>query len=316
MEGKKIAELARQKVGAMIVTYYPGNKTGDVLESIFHQVDFALIFDNTPDTESHKNLVKVVNSVKSSQNNETEIRVFRDGMNHGLPYSYNYLLRQLESMAVEYALILDQDTILPSDAVRQYQKQYERLSQFSKVGAIGPVVSQLLKGPLDSFFDGAFSWQGMYSDKYVNERKFLINSGMFARVYDLLLIGEYDQTYFTDSLDHEISLRFRKNGYHLYEVKSIVAHHNLYNKVDIRLGKVALGFDARSPQTEYYCARDTLRTAIRYKGSFPIESLLLISVVGIKMIALLFIYPNKRIRMGYFFKGIKDVLARQSSRVS
>lgn len=297
------------KVGGIIVTYFPENRIMEVLSSAFEQLPILTIFDNTTDENFFLKFLESLTELHKLKFGKKELVVIHDGKNHGLPFAYNSLINVLNDKGFEFALLLDQDTLISRNLVKTLVTQYFNKRKLFKIGALGPKVNQLLRGPLDPFFDGGFKWNGTYEDREVVSRKFLINSGMLIPISVLKKVGQFDESYFTDSLDHEMSLRLRTNGYFLLEVKGAHIDHNIYQELSIKFGKVKIGFDAHRAKLEYYCARDTFKTSFKYFRFNKVDSILLFSVILIKMVGLIFFYPNKRVRLYYFFKGMKDSLS-------
>lgn len=289
------------------VTYNPSNSSLSAIEKNYRILGNLIVYDNGSDKRSLSDL-KSLRDKLQSENEEKQFIVIFDKENRGLPYAYNRCFERIRTLGAKSALLLDQDSQLPEGTLETLKDDLNYLDLNFKVGAISPTVEQDVEGPLDIFFDGTFRWKNLYEDSRVTEVPFLINSGTLLSMNTVETIGNYNESLFIDSVDHEYCFRMRKKGLRLFQSKSVLLKHNIDNKIDFRFMDIKLDRTSHNAFKDYYYARDATRVARLYLRTFPLQSIILFTNVIIKFFAVLFVYPDKRNRYRRMVKGLFDAI--------
>lgn len=186
-------KFTSKDICAVIVSYNPELLLIENLKSLLPQIDSCVVVDNG------STKTDVVKKVKE----QFKIRVVELSVNKGIAYALNRGVEYCKAKGYALVLTMDQDTILDQNAVDEMLKIINK----SKASSVG------------------INWDGKAGkDKYVD---YLITSGNLVYLDAVLAVGGYDEKLFIDSVDFDISLRWRNCGYILIKAAKATAVHNL-----------------------------------------------------------------------------------------
>ena len=285
--------MSNSSVCAVLVTFESDpDSLRAVLRAILPQVQKLVVVENGSAEPRRARILEEVSTVASSEPSwHSKLTLIQGNENVGLAKAFNRAIAAVGHGETDYFLFLDHDSVVEEDAVRKLVESAEALQPRFKVGAVGAFNVEAAKLPLDDFFDGYLERTGYLVDLPVRETVLLINSGLLvsSEVFDV--VGRFDETYFIDAIDFEFSLRLVSRGYRLFRVESSRIRHTRGKFEVIRIGSWTWAYHQPAVWREYFVARDTLRTAIRYSRKVPFTSLLI------------FIMPVREAFMSALFYG-------------
>jgi rhamnosyltransferase len=160
--------------------------------------------------------------------------------------------------AYSHVLLLDHDSALPPDMVKQLlDAEVELVNAGKKVAAVGPlfVDEKTGKSPRATRHDSVLIHRIMLdrNSKTPVETDYLIASGSLIRCEVLVDIGMMRDELFIDWVDVEWGLRAKSNGYKCYVVPNATMTHSIGDTVGTFWGfKIRLHSDIR----HYYMIRN------------------------------------------------------------
>jgi|GEM_PF-5801492 len=294
------------EVLVVVVTYEPTeiqlNCIGDIIGS-FRNV---YIYDNSVSQISKERIRKLVLTCKANKLYSSKNIYFEQpGLNVGLPAAYNSSIKICDSFGYKYLFFLDQDAKINNDALEKIAAIYNDLEKSFKVGALNLGAVQQDSRPYDFLFNGKFKWKGFYYSNEIIEKRYLTNSTFFISVDIFKSIGGYNESFFLDNSDMEISLRLRRAGYRLFLINTVNYTHN-YGEV-IPVSSYGIKIAYRPPEREYF-AKDLIRCLFLSKDVSFVDTALISLLIVSKLISILFLKDKKSDRLRYMLKGIKELI--------
>jgi GT2 family glycosyltransferase len=171
-----------------------------------------LIYDNSP--------------VGNSEKLQPNWAYVSDSTNKGLAAAYNYALSQAKLSGVQWLLLLDQDSILPSNFLVNLQNEIALCHDNGKIAAIVPLVFSDLRqvSPMRPMlgFDRPYRSTRSTSSVWLTA----INSAAAIRVSFVKSIGGFSEEFWLDYLDHWLFRRIYDTTHSVY-VSDMKIGHNL-----------------------------------------------------------------------------------------
>lgn len=196
------------KVLAAVVTYHPEIPLlKQNLDALSSQVDQILVFDN-----ASANIGEIRNLAASFD----RVRLIENDQNLGLPANYNRAARMARDLDCPWLLLMDQDTVVPSDLIRKYMEY----TSDPQAAVISPVVWDV------NSLDPEEALRNL-PEGPVSCVDHCISSASLNRVDILLAIGGFEERLFIDYVDIEYCMRARLNGYKILCVHDCLVKHRL-----------------------------------------------------------------------------------------
>jgi hypothetical protein len=153
------------------------------------------------------------------------IRYHHDPSNGGLVPAYNVALECCREAAVEWLLLLDQDTRLPADYVVTFRDAVQWVE--SRTAALVPKVRTAggVTLPIPTFFgvtgylDPLSDFVGLHDSGLAT-----INSGSFVRAPFVLSRGGYPATYSLDAVDSWLFAQVYRAGGNVFVMPALIDH--------------------------------------------------------------------------------------------
>ena len=283
---------------ALIVLYKPNpsNLLTNV-EAVVNQVDALIILDNSPNDYNANNYSAEIGSLISRYNDKITFK--HNESNLGLPLNYNYAIDLAKMKNMKFLLLLDQDSKLSENVVKELLSSYYKLSKTFKVGAVSALNQEQIEFSSDTALWGFYERRGMYKKDEIREVAFTINSGFLAPISVYHDVGQYNEKYFLDCVDQEMSLRMRKHGYKIFIIENAVVYHSEGELFTGRFLFSSIQMKRQVPIRYYYISRGTFQLLYDYFLVFPSLSFVLLwSMIGrnIKIVS----YPSKRLRSWFY----------------
>jgi len=230
-------------VGVVVILFHPDVEHVSTLVKGLSSPDWHLVLvDNSPN--SHQAL---------ATNNVTYLHYPE---NVGIATAQNIGLRALFDRGIEYAFLLDQDSLFSSELACELVKQFSTLETQSPIAAIGPSIYCQFSECVEQ---GALQKGKQVSDK-LKEVKQIIASGMLISRHAFHLVGEKESGLFIDGVDHEWCWRARAKGMKIYQSLSACMPHR---QGDDRVKICGIIFKQGAPIRLYYQFRNVLILARR-----------------------------------------------------
>lgn len=226
---------------AGIVTFNPDiSKLNANVDAILPQVDKLLVVDNGSTN---------IKEVLKCMDHREKIHIIKNSKNYGIAKALNQILEYVNLCEGEWVLTLDQDSLCYSDIISTLSAYIDR-----NVGMISPLIEDCNVGHVK------------VEQLRGNEIESCITSGCLTNVGACLSLGGFDEKMFIDLVDIEMCYRLRCNGYSILQANKVCMEHEIGSNgrtINI-LGKKVYLFN-HSSFREYYCARNTIYVARKYK---------------------------------------------------
>ena len=198
------------RITAVATAYHPDDRLLAVVEAALAACAEVIVVDNTPGGAA------VLDAGLPER-----IRVLRPESNLGLAGALNLALREL-APDTDAVLLLDQDSVLPEQLVRQLAAHLADPG----VGAVAPAPWDEARA---SYIDPRTTLRPDVAD-----RDAVITSGMLVRRDLLDRLGGFRADFFVDCVDQDFCLRLRRTGARILQDKRVKLPHSLGDVVEHR----------------------------------------------------------------------------------
>ncbi|HEY1904098.1 MAG TPA: rhamnosyltransferase [Terracidiphilus sp.] len=217
--------LEDQRISAIVVLYHPDNRLLErLLNSTADQVDHIVLVDNTPNPDD-----KLSSLVQRYEPRVTYVPL---GHNMGIATAQNAGIQKALSRGYSHVLLLDQDSYLHQDMVKELAYAERKLLESGiKVAAVGPNFIDEKTGTASKAI--RHGWMHVQripidgTDTRPVEADYLIASGSLIRLSMLAELGAMRDELFIDWVDIEWGLRARRAGSKCYIIPSAVMTHSI-----------------------------------------------------------------------------------------
>ena len=221
---------------AIVVSYNPNilefKKNIEIIKKEFNDL---IIFDN--------------NSINISDIEEIckdkNYILIKNEFNYGLPYAYNYVIKNNFSK-YDYFATFDQDTYIPSNYLINLLTLFK--SQ-PKVGVVGPSFANSIRHKISNY----------YKVDMLLQSGSIISKNVFNKV------GFFYEPLFIDSVEFDFFLRTRYNGFTLVKSNKVFIKHTIG---DLK-SSFGINYISHSPIRNYYYARNHIYLTRVYFSRFP-----------------------------------------------
>ena len=195
--------MNKMKFVAGITLYHPTSSQIEKLKDYSASFDYVFFFDNTDSPDS-----------SCPSENVGNIIVLGDGVNHGLSYAFNCILKQPECVDADFLCTLDQDSVFTPDDIRAMKEFLEARQSCAKTGIVGPYID--------------YGYDSAHDEDKVELRPWVITSGSFVNLNALYSENFlYDENYFIDKFEIDLCMQFRMKGYSILMNHNAVLHQTL-----------------------------------------------------------------------------------------
>ena len=184
-------EMDKQtRIAAGVVLFNPDERTEDCLNGLLCQVKKVYVFDNS--------------TKPSGIALPSEAVYLTEGENKGIAYALNRIMERAKADGYEWVLTMDQDSILPSGMVEDFEKHLDN----PEIGIICPQVVDRRRAYMEV--------QQGDSAEYIN---MCITSASCTSITAWERVGRFDEWLFIDLVDNEFCKRFVESGYKILQLK-------------------------------------------------------------------------------------------------
>ena len=218
------------------------------IEAISPQVNCVLIINNGSN-ESLSSLMGKIHGVNVHTINNSE--------NIGVAAALNQLLEYAESNGFDWALSLDQDSVAPSNMIREYRKDFNS----DNIGLVCPRIDDINNHQMQFIEIGV---ESTYKEDDV------ITSGSCINVKAAFHIGGFDERLFIDFVDTDFQKRLLLSGYKIVRDNAVVLKHEIGNIKKMRFFGHEIICTNHNALRRYYQVRNRLYFKKKYYGSIAL----------------------------------------------
>ena len=280
-------------IGAVLVVYKPDLAlTERLLTRLYGQTEEVVIVDNSPTPHDFTKVIKHYHYIHLAENS-------------GIAHAHNAGLLYLLKAGCEYAILLDQDSLIPSDMVFNLSSLLKASNKIKQnVVAIGPRIRCSFS---DKKVNPKVQKEVFEYDDLVGVTQ-IIASGMMIDLSALDQIGLKDESLFIDGVDHEWCWRARSMGFDIAKAKNVEMVHRLG---DSRSKFIGVTYKVGAPIRLYYQFRNILLLSRRpYVPTYWKVRCLFFMPIRLFLNSVM--QKNRLKRLGFMLQGIVDgVLGRK-----
>jgi len=280
-------------IGAVLVVYKPDLAlTERLLTRLYGQTEEVVIVDNSPTPHDFTKVIKHYHYIHLVDNS-------------GIAHAHNAGLLYLLKAGCEYAILLDQDSLIPSDMVFNLSSLLKASNKIKQnVVAIGPRIRCSFS---DKKVNPKVQKEVFEYDDLVGVTQ-IIASGMMIDLSALDQIGLKDESLFIDGVDHEWCWRARSMGFDIAKAKNVEMVHRLG---DSRSKFIGVTYKVGAPIRLYYQFRNILLLSRRpYVPTYWKVRCLFFMPIRLFLNSIM--QKNRLKRLGFMLQGIIDgVLGRK-----
>lgn len=182
--------------------------------------------------------------------------------NRGIASALNSGIRRALSMGTDYVLLLDQDSLVAGNVVKDLLLADELLRKAGRqIAAIGPTPVDVKEGILSDFFcvgPRNASDEFTVEPFHFSRCDFLITSGCLIHRSVLESVGLMDESLFIDAVDFEWFFRARSLGFEAYGVRNVTLTHDMGDSSQRYWLKEWRYISRHSPFRYYYIYRNSI----------------------------------------------------------
>ena len=255
------------KVAAVVVVFGPDDRFRKLLLSLVEQANKVWVIDNQPNYAFDKYL----KGQKPCHRNN--ITLIENKKNVGLAAAQNQGIKLALEDGVDWVLLLDQDSILDKDFVKNMLKAGHKYKNKKNIGFLTPRHEFDDGSPsVPTYSKGLFlrpKRHHMDLDEIDDTILFGMASGSFIPRHTLEEVGLMREEFWIDYIDYEFSFRVRERGYRIIGVGGARLNHRLGVKNQLKiLGKV-FSFQVHPAFRRYTIYRNRIAVIKEYSTLFP-----------------------------------------------
>lgn len=280
--------MSGQDVLAVVVSFNGRAKTLRTIACLSDQVDRIIVVDNHSDDDS----CELLRGLES----DPKVEIVWLSANLGIGNALNIGLSRALEMGSTWLLTMDQDSMPEPDMVAAF------------LASASDNPDHVCLTPSIDCLDYSAS---MRPSREVN---YAITSGNMTLVDLVAEAGSFDEKLFIDGVDFDFSLRIRKLGKKIYQVRAAKMMHELGDRPsrNLFLGRF---HTFHSPLRRYYISRNFFTLSQRYGLDFPIFFIKLLAVHSL-LILTIGIYGSERITsFKMMLRGFSDFLRGRSGQI-
>lgn len=288
---------SRERVCAVIVSYFPTSTLVENVVCLLPQVDHIVIIDNGSTTpESKQILNQFIHYPKVS--------VHYCGENLGVAAALNIGARLASAQGYHWLATFDQDSTAPSAYIDRLFSALDACPYAAKVALVSPKYQDKVCEPV---------YIKSYATRNPNDLPFApiditMTSGNLVRVAAIVDVGFFDDSFFIDFLDYEFCLRLGTSGYELIEAQNVTLMHRCGDRTTHRLLWRLVRTTNYPPWRRYYSMRNRVTVYRRYWLKRPLWVLKDAWSPIRDVLAILLFEQNAAAKVGAMLRGAWDGL--------
>lgn len=275
-------DILHMDISAGIVLFNPDIKRlKENIDAVIIQCTHLYLVDNgSGNVDEVKGLL--------NQYNQSKISILWNRENQGIAKALNQLTSAAQKEGFDWILTLDQDSVVPSNIVGEFEKYINN----SSVGILCPIICDRNKD------------EEIKINEDCTEIDECITSGSLLNIKAWSEIGGFDERMFIDGVDFDICYRLRQRGYKIYCIHSVVLLHEIGHIEYHRFLFWKVLVMNHSAFRKYYIARNIIYTAKKRRSTLLVVKGLL---QEIKLIGIVIFYEEDKLnKIRCICRGIYD----------
>ena len=277
----------QKSVACVLVTYNPDipNLVLNLLE-ICHDVSKIFVIDNSITSIEPLLLSYLDNRLDNFQ-------VISNYQNLGIGAAQNIGLHKAINEKYDYALLLDQDTLMPSGSIKVLSNTLSKLLLLESVAAIAPSYRNINHpGSVRPKFivSHDLKVRSQFGSEGTIEIAYAIASGLLINLECLSKVGMMNESLFIDWVDTEWCVRCTKRGFKVFGTFDVIIEHSLG---DSSLSIAGIDVAIHSPLRHYYQVRNAIHLAL-YSNTFAVSAKIRLLLTACKYFIAFSLYTNNR----------------------
>ena len=189
------------RFAAGVTLYNPTTEQLERLALLKNSFEKVFLFDNSE--PSYKKPVYPF---------DESFEILTEGENRGLPYAFNSIIERC--LDFDYLCTLDQDSTFAHEDIMRLEDYISDKGDINKVGIYAPFID--------------YGNNKTKNAQRTRSVKWVITSGAFVNLHAIRKSGlRYDENYFVDKTDVDMSFQMRQSGYYLVICHFSVLHQQL-----------------------------------------------------------------------------------------
>jgi len=192
---------------------------------------YKTLYASAKENNFHLSILLYDNSSKynKEENNQSDeyvsIDYIHNPQNPGVSAAYNVAANLANAKKITWLLLLDQDTVFPTNALCAYKKT---MDDYPSQNLIVPILQSPngIFSPLKLFLHKAKLWKTVTEGIYNTKNKSVLNSGVLIKTSVFLNIGGYNEKIKLYFSDFNFFKRYAKQHTEFF-VMNVVCLHNL-----------------------------------------------------------------------------------------
>lgn len=219
-----------------------------------------------------------------------DLELIVNNENMGIAYALNQVLQYAHDQGAEWALTLDQDSVVPYNLI----VTYSQLSSLSKVGMISCKIVDRNFGETSELKSKTSGYE---------EVPMCITSASMLKVSAWKEVGGFANEFFIDSVDFDMCLLLREHGYKVLRTYDTVLLHEVgHSQIRKLFGKEYLVYH-HSPIRYYYMIRNGIYLGQRHH--FLFHAILR----ACRQLMMVLLYEDKKsVKLNLMLKGIYNAI--------
>lgn len=275
------------KLCAVTILYHPDEAFLSHVRTYIDVIDKLFVIDNSEQT---------VDVVRHELNNRYSQKVtfISNNGNLGVAASLNMACGLAVQEAFDWILTMDQDSYFETHTFFDLSLL---LMQKKNIGIIAA-----------SYF-GKVPFKEEYSEDFF-QVPFVVTSGNLVCLHAWELCGGFEDKLFIDEVDTDFCLKMKANNFLVLLSKQTFLQHELGQMFSIRLPftKQYKPIGIHKPWRMYFTVRNGLYVSFKYGFKYPTVFFERFKHLLVKLLLIIFYYPNKMSYLKFYLKGIKDFI--------
>lgn len=277
--------------------------------SLESQADSIIFVDNSENLVVKKEFRKWLLSMDNSKNTYLDLE-----KNYGIAYAQNRGIEFAKESDAKFVLLLDQDSALPNNMVRDLMTVYNDLvTDGYKVATVGPSFLDEKTNEIANIIRHCNmrvhkSTPSQASSFEVAD--YIISSGSLISIEVLDKVGNMDERLFIDWVDIEWGMRAKRYGYASYVAPRVIMRHSIGDEyVNFGDKKINLHTDFRN----YFIVRNSIYLSLY--SQLPVN-FRCIQIGKVPLYILFYSYHSKRklYSLGLLTKAVIDGILKNMSK--
>ncbi|MFH4676104.1 glycosyltransferase [Vibrio alginolyticus] len=278
-------------VYGIVVLYNPEPSVVDNILTYAKHLKKLFVYDNS--SYSNESMLRSLASV-------VDIEYLYNGVNDGLSYAFNRVIKTLHCFSDSWILTMDQDSYFNDD-------DFERfigldLPNLQNVGIISPLhITEPKYTNINEFIN-------------IEELKTVMTSGNLLNIRLHKVVGGFDEKYFIDCVDWEYCLKLNSKGFKVIRVNNIQMPHGLGEPITkksifTKKNRVVLNHNALR---RYYITRNKLLIISQYLLIHPkVCAIIFLSIFREDLINIILYEEDRKRKLINYAVGIKDFMFKR-----